>query len=122
MVRYMKTIILGLTLLIAQVTTANAFVTVTPASMEFGGVTVGTQSEQMFFLDNVGSTDVRVFNCMAMGAFECNLNCFGVLYHGQSCTGTIYFRPMSEHYEFDTVNISMDTDFASLSVHGFGIK
>lgn len=117
----MKTLILGLVLFIAPITQANAYVITTPSSMSFGGVRVNSTAEQTFFLQNLGSQSVQVSNCYASGsAFQCVLNCFQLL-PGQSCMGTIYFRPITQSYESGIVNISMIGDFSSIFVTGSGI-
>ena len=116
----MKTLILSLILFIAPITQANAYVSVNPSSMEFGGVKVGTSSSQMFFLQNFGGQAVQVNGCFVSGTFQCQMSCF-YLPPGGSCSGSVVFRPLSETYEFNTVTINMTTDFASISVHGSGI-
>jgi len=116
----MKILILGLILFIAPITQANAYVSVNPSSMEFGGVRVGTSSYQTFFLQNFGTQAVQVNGCFVSGAFQCQMSCF-YLPPGGSCTGSVIFRPLSETYEFATVTINMTTDFASISVHGSGM-
>ena len=116
----MKKIILSLALYFAFTTAANAYLIVSPGSMEFGGVKIGTQSSQIFFIDNVGTGDERIFGCNVFGAFQCSLNCFGTLPRGQSCSGMVYFRPQSERYEFETVMIQSDRSSAMMSVHGVG--
>jgi hypothetical protein len=111
--------ILGLALLLAPIA-STAYMTINPGSMEFGSVKIGTQASQMFFVNNMGPEDVRINGCMVSGAFYCQLNCFGTLYQGQSCTGTILFRPISEHYEFEQTIIITDRGTLNMSVHGTG--
>ena len=117
----MKNIILGLTLFLTQ--QAFAFVTVSPASIEFGSVVIGTSSSQMFFLQNNGNEDVMVQGCFGGGGvFQCQLNCFGTLPRGQNCMGTIMFFPQTTNYEFETISIPTSSDYATISVHGLGIR
>lgn len=112
-------IILGLALLIAPIS-AQAFITINPGSMEFGSVKIGTQANQTFFVNNHGPGDVQINGCMVGGAFQCHLNCFGILYSGQSCSGMIFFRPRTEHYEFEQTIINTDRGTLNMSVHGTG--
>jgi len=116
----MKTLLLGLALFIAPITSANAYVTVNPSSIEFGSVKIGSQSTQMFNINNFGNEDVQIFGCMVFGAFQCQLNCFGSLHRGQSCSGMIFFRPQSEQYEFESAMINTNEGSLNLSVHGSG--
>jgi hypothetical protein len=116
----MKKMILMLSLFIAPITSANAYLIINPASMEFGGVQIGTQASQMFFINNVGNTDARIQWCNVFGAFRCQLNCYGTLSAGESCSGTIFFHPETLNYEFETVNIQTNEGNLMMTVHGFG--
>ena len=117
----MKKIILSLALLIAPITAANAYLSISPSSMEFGSVKIGTQDRQMFFINNIGNENVQIFSCSVFGAFECDLNCFGMLFPGQSCSGSITFQPRDEHYEFESVYINTNSFPVNMSVHGYGV-
>ena len=116
----MKTLILGLALLLAPITSANAYLSVSPGSIYFGSVKVGSQTGQSFWVTNYGNEDVRIYGCNVFGAFQCQLYCYGVLHRGESCNGMIYFRPAAERYEFDTAMIQTDRSFLSISVQGSG--
>lgn len=120
MVQYMKTLILGLALLVSQVNSAQAYLTINPGSMEFGSVKIGTQAVQTFYINNFGPDEARVNTCQVGGVFQCILNCFGMLYPGQTCTGTIYFRPQTQHYEFEQTIIFTSKGTLNMSVHGTG--
>ncbi len=116
----MKTLIFSLIFFLASLTSAKAYLTVSPGSMEFGSVKIGNQVQQMFFINNIGNEDAQIFSCSVFGAFYCQLNCFGTLPRGQTCSGTIYFSPDVEGHAFETVLINTNRNILSLNVHGSG--
>ena len=118
----MKVLILSLALFISQMNSSNAYLMISPSSIPFGSVKMGTQSSQMFYINNFGNDDELIYGCNGFGAFQCQLNCLGVLRHGGGCSGVVYFMPRDDRYESDTANIQTNRGSYSLFLQGQGVK
>jgi len=94
-----------------------------PASLEFGNVNVGTGSSKVVTLSNTGNEDLAVNSAQATGAFGLSGNtCGTTVAAGASCTLTVAFQPSAMGDSSGALTIQTAAGAKTVALHGVGIQ
>jgi len=104
---------------------ADAEITVTPTSIDFGNVTVGSSATNTVTIKNTGAVALMSPQVYVSGVTLGGTTCGGALAVGQSCTRAIIFSPSQVGAVTGSVSISYTTGYQltgeDLTITGRGV-
>ncbi len=105
---------------------AQPDITVSPTSVDFGGVTVGDSKSEVITVTNDGTADLTITSVSSLSdPFSITDGCTGTLAPSDSCAITVNFAPSAVGTFSDSLDITSDDPdegTVSVSVSGEGVE
>jgi hypothetical protein len=102
-------------------TVPSSTLSVSPASHNFGGVSVASPASQSFTVTNTGTTAENLSFGALAPPFSVSHDCPSALNKGESCTATVTYTPSTTTASESTLEVAGNASSTSISLSGTGV-